>query len=304
VGAWSAAIFHFMVHAFFKALLFLGAGAVIQALNDEHDMFKMGGLRRQLPVTFWTFLIGSGALSAVPLVTAGFYSKDRIIWLSYASHAGGHGWLLAAALAGALLTSLYTFRLVFRVFFGPAHSPVHRRPGWSMKTPLVVLAILSLIAGFIEMPRTLGNTHLFSDFLQSALPAPSIPAGREAAEGLVGIISMVVSLAGIGVIYLLVLYRPQLTDRLQRSALGAALQGFWFSGWGFDALYERVLVRPYIRLAQVIRSDFIDRIFSTIARLIRAGHQGLSVTQSGFLRAYAMGIAAGAILIIGMVVFL
>jgi NADH-quinone oxidoreductase subunit L len=304
VGAWSAAIFHFMVHAFFKALLFLGAGAVIQALNDEHDMFKMGGLRRQLPVTFWTFLIGSGALSAVPLVTAGFYSKDRIIWLSYASLTGGHGWLLAAALAGALLTSLYTFRLVFRVFFGPAHSPVHRRPGWSMKTPLVVLAILSLIAGFIEMPRTLGNTHLFSDFLQSALPAPSIPAGREAAEGLIGIISMVVSLAGIGVIYLLVLYRPQLTDRLQRSALGAALQDFWFSGWGFDALYERVLVRPYIRLAQVIRSDFIDRFFSTIARLIRAGHQGLSVTQSGFLRAYAMGIAAGAILILGMVVFL
>ena len=304
VGAWSAAIFHFMVHAFFKALLFLGAGAVIQALDDEHDMFKMGGLRRQLPVTFWTFLIGSAALSAVPLVTAGFYSKDRIIWLSYASQSGGNGWLLAAALAGALLTSLYTFRLVFRVFFGPAHSTARRRPGGSMKTPLVVLAVLAMIAGFIEMPPSLGNTHLFSDFLQSALPAPSLAAAREAAEGLIGIISMVVSLAGIGVIYLLVLRRPQLTDRLQRSALGAALQGFWFSGWGFDALYERILVRPYIRLAQVIRSDLIDRIFTTIARLIQAGHQGLSVTQSGLVRAYAMGIAAGAVLIVGMVVFL
>jgi NADH-quinone oxidoreductase subunit L len=304
VGAWSAAMFHFMVHAFFKALLFLGAGVVIQALDEEHDMFKMGGLRRQLPLTFWTFLIGSAALAAVPLVTAGFYSKDRIIWLVFASPADGRLWLWAAALVGALLTSLYTFRLVFHVFFGPAHTPVSRRPGWPVKTPLVVLAVFSLLAGFIQMPRTLGDTHLFADFLQSALPPPLISAGLEAAEGFVGIISMTVALAGIGAIYLLVLSRPQWADKLRHSKVGAALHDFWFSGWRFDALYNHVVVRPYICLAQLLRDDPVDRFFRLIAGLTRAGHHGLSVTQSGSLRAYAMGIAAGAVLIIAMVVFL
>ena len=119
-----------------------------------------------------------------------------------------------------------------------------------------------------------------------------------------GMIAMVVSLAGIAVIYLLVLRMPQWTDRLRRSAFGAAVHDFWFSGWGFDALYDRVLVRPYIRLAQILKTDGIDRFFSAVAALARAGHRGLSATQSGVLRAYAMGIAAGAVLIIAMVVFL
>ena len=118
VGAWTAAMFHLMIHAFFKALLFLGAGAVIHALNGEQDMFKMGGLRRQMPLTFWTFLIGSASLAALPLITAGFYSKDLIIWQAFASVRGGP-WLWAAALAGALLTALYTFRMVFLTFDGP-----------------------------------------------------------------------------------------------------------------------------------------------------------------------------------------
>jgi len=303
VGAWSAAIFHFMIHAFFKALLFLGVGVVIQALADEHDMFNMGGLRRQLPVTFWTFLIGSGALSAVPLVTAGFYSKDRIIWLSFAAERGG-GWLWAAALAGAVLTSMYTFRMVFRVFFGPVRTRVQKRPGGLIKIPLVVLAVMSLVAGFIELPRGLGDLHLFSRFLESALPPPSVAGGREAWEKLFRIISMLASLGGIAAIYLMVQRRPGLTERLARSAAGARLHHFWFSGWGLDVFYDRLLVRPYIRLARFNRSDHIDRVFSGLAWVNRAGHRALSLTQSGLLRAYAMGIAGGAVLIIAMVVFL
>jgi NADH-quinone oxidoreductase subunit L len=109
VGAWAAGVFHLMIHAFFKSLLFLGAGSIIIVLGHEHNMFKMGGMRRQLPVTFWTFLAGSGALSAVPLITAGFYSKDQIIWQSYAS-AHGSFWLWLAALVGAFLTSRLTAR--------------------------------------------------------------------------------------------------------------------------------------------------------------------------------------------------
>ncbi|MBZ0246718.1 MAG: NADH-quinone oxidoreductase subunit L, partial [Cyclobacteriaceae bacterium] len=107
VGAWSSAIFHFMIHAFFKALLFLGAGAVIAAVHHEHDMFKMGGLRKKLPLVYWTFLIGAASLAALPFVTAGFYSKDQILWLSWASEKGNN-WLFLAALIGAFITTVYT----------------------------------------------------------------------------------------------------------------------------------------------------------------------------------------------------
>src|SRR5690606_40660586 len=114
VGAWSAAIFHFMIHAFFKALLFLAAGAVILAVHHEHNMFKMGGLRKELPVTFITFLIGAASLAALPLVTAGFYSKDAILWFAFSSSTNGSGVLWAAGLIGAFVTAIYTFRMLFR----------------------------------------------------------------------------------------------------------------------------------------------------------------------------------------------
>ena len=154
VGAWSAAIFHFMTHAFFKALLFLGAGAVILAMHHEHDMFKMGGLWRRLPLVFWTFLAGSASLAALPLVTAGFYSKDLILWDAYAAP-GGSAWLWLAGLVGALMTGLYTFRMVFITFFGEAKEEhIAHRPGLSVKIPLVVLAVLSVIGGFVETPRS------------------------------------------------------------------------------------------------------------------------------------------------------
>jgi NADH-quinone oxidoreductase subunit L len=115
IGAWSAGVFHFMIHAFFKALLFLSGGAVIHLLNDEHDIFKMGGLRKKMPLVYVTFLAGAASLSALPLVTAGFYSKDQILWFGWSS-AGSNHWLWLAGIAGALLTSLYTFRLVFLTF--------------------------------------------------------------------------------------------------------------------------------------------------------------------------------------------
>ncbi|MFH1144546.1 MAG: NADH-quinone oxidoreductase subunit L, partial [Candidatus Eisenbacteria bacterium] len=156
VGAWSAAVFHFMTHAFFKALLFLGAGAVILALHHEQQIDRMGGLRRSLPLVFWTFLIGSASLSALPLVTAGFYSKDLILFEAWSAPLGSP-WLWAAGLAGALITAVYSFRLVFRVFAGPLKTPVTRRPGYAVTIPLVALAVLALIGGFVEMPATLGG---------------------------------------------------------------------------------------------------------------------------------------------------
>ena len=139
VGAWSAAIFHFVTHAFFKALLFLGAGVIIKALHEEHSIFRMGGLRKELPVAFWTFLIAGCSLAGLPFITAGFYSKDLIIWEAW-SAAQGHPGFWIVGMIGALLTSLYTFRVIFRVFFGPIQTPVGTRPGYAMTVPLVVLA--------------------------------------------------------------------------------------------------------------------------------------------------------------------
>jgi NADH-quinone oxidoreductase subunit L len=303
VGAWSAAIFHFMVHACFKALLFLGAGAVILALDHEHDMFKMGGLRRQLPVTFWTFLIGSGALAAIPLVTAGFYSKDLIIWQSYASVRGSL-WLWAAALAGALLTSMYTFRMVILTFFGRTGMQADRKPGWRMKLPMVVLAVLSLTAGLLELPKSLGNLPILSDFLASALPAAAEAAARQGREGLFELISGCVSLGGILVIYLFLRTAPRFTGKLVRTPVGAALHRWWFVGWGFDALYDWTVVYPYIWLARVDRNDVVDLFYRGIAWMSRLGYRGLSTTQTGRVRSYALGLAVGAVLIITLVVIL
>src|SRR5690606_22169386 len=117
LGAWSAAIFHFFTHAFFKALLFLGAGAIIESLHHEQNIFRMGGLRKELPVVFITFLIGSASLAALPLVTAGFFSKDQILWMAFAGEHGSLGLWIAASV-GAFLTALYTFRMVFVTFWG------------------------------------------------------------------------------------------------------------------------------------------------------------------------------------------
>ena len=303
VGAWSAAIFHFMVHAFFKALLFLGAGSIILALDHEHDMFKMGGLHRQLPTTFWTFLIGSGALAAVPLITAGFYSKDLIIWQSYAS-ARGSVWLWAAALAGALLTSLYTFRMVMLTFFGPAGMQANRKPGWRMNLPMIVLAVLSLAAGFIELPKSLGELPILSNFLKSALPAVVITAAKEGREPLFELISGGVSLGGILAICLLLRRAPRFTEKLVRTPLGATLHRWWFVGWGFDALYDWMIVSPYIYLAHIGRDDVVDLFYHWIAWVNRVGYRALSATQTGRIRSYAVGLAIGAVFVIGLVVIL
>ena len=128
VGAWSAAVFHFMIHAFFKALLFLGAGVVILVLDEEHDIFKMGGLRKKMPIVFYTFLIGSASLSALPLVTAGFYSKDQILWYSLTSPTG-NTILWLAGITGAFLTALYSFRMIFITFYGVAKTEPSFLPG-------------------------------------------------------------------------------------------------------------------------------------------------------------------------------
>lgn len=299
VGAWSAAVFHFMIHAFFKALLFLGAGAVIQAVHHEHNMFKMGGLRKELPVTFWTFLIASASLAALPLITAGFYSKDLIIWYAWSSAKGGF-WLWAAGLIGAFITAIYTFRMVFITFYGEPKSEVEHKPGTLVKIPLVVLAVLSLIAGFIELPETLGSLPLFTDFVNLTLPSVNLIHKGIGTELIFQLITAFIALFGVYLAYLFFLKKPELSKGFRESAL----HDFWFNGWGFDWLYDKVFVVPVVWIAQINRHDFIDKIYTGIAGLTGLGNHLLSLTQTGKLRWYAMGIVLGAIITITITVFL
>jgi NADH-quinone oxidoreductase subunit L len=302
VGAWSAAIFHFMTHAFFKALLFLAAGVVIQALHEEHNIFKMGGLRHELPVTFWTFLIAAGSLSALPLVTAGFYSKALILAQAW-SLPGGSPWLWAAGLLGAFLTSIYSFRPVFIAFFGPSRGLVHRRPGLAIKVPLVVLAFLSVTGGWLKTPPFLGNVRLLSRFLETTLPASTHEAGGGTGELALEGAAAAVSLLGLGLAYLFFLWRRRYAEDVARTAIGVVLRRFWFSDWGFDWCYDRLLVQPYLWLARIGKSDVVDLFYQALSWLSRVCYAGLSLTETGRVRWYAAGLALGAAIILAAVVW-
>jgi NADH-quinone oxidoreductase subunit L len=302
VGAWSGAMFHFMTHAFFKALLFLSAGAVILSLHEEHDIYAMGGLRRELPVCFWTFVIGASSLAGVPLVTAGFYSKDGILLDVWASPLGGP-WLWTAGMVGALLTAVYSFRLVFVVFFGERRTAVRSRPGPTMALPLIILAGLSLVAGCVELPKVLGDVHLFNALLRTAQPVPEYDTLSPGMHVALLLVTMAVSLFGIAIAYLLFVRRPDLATVTARTRWGGALSRFWFEGWGFDRLYGTLFVRPFLWVARVDQDDLVDQIYRRLAWFCRLLYAALHRTQTGQVRWYAAVLATGSIAMIALVVF-
>jgi NADH-quinone oxidoreductase subunit L len=263
----------------------------------------MGGLRRQLPLVFWTFLAGAASLSALPLVTAGFYSKEWILASVWSSGRGG-ACLWAAGLAGAFLTVIYTFRMVFIVFCGREGAPVSRRPGLSMKIPLVVLAIFSLVAGFLETPRMLGNLPAFSGFLRSVLP-DSAPLQKNLTQEIVlALISAAVVLMGLYLAYLLFLKKDAITDRTEETGPRGTIGRFLLSGWGFDRLYDLALVRPLNWLARVNKNDALDFPFQGLARAVSGAHRILGKTQTGRLGWYAAAMVLGAIIVLAVAVFL
>lgn len=300
VGAWSAALFHFLTHACFKALLFLAAGAVILRVHHEQDIFRMGGLRRALPVTFWTFLIGTAALSGLPLISSGFYSKDWILWSVWSSSLGGP-WLWLGGAVGTFLTGLYSFRLVFLVFFGDIRTAPAGGQGWAISVPLVVLAILSLSIGWLEIPRTLGHQPTFSRYLSHALPP--LEEGVEQDHSVEAIEQAAVSgasLLGIGLAALLFLPRPgqeRLEVYLKRPAL-RPVRDWLFHGGGFDWLYHRLIVAPWRRLARNPR-DAVDAMYDAAAEAAGHIHVLLSRTQTGLVRWYAASLATAALVLIG-----
>ena len=295
VGAWSAAVFHFMIHAFFKALLFLGAGAVIMVLHHEHNMFKMGGLYKKLPVVFWTFLIASASLAALPLISAGFYSKDLILWETFASAAGGTQlWLLG--FVGAFITALYTSRMVFLTFFGKTKIEPTQRPGLRIALPLVILALFSFAGGFIELPHSLGHVQLFSGLMHHALPHLEMRNVAESSELVLQIITGLTSLIAVAAAYVLYVRRSSWADSIKESTLVTLLHGFWKRGWDFDTIYDAMLVRPAVNLSNINKNDFMDLISHGFSKIMVYFNKLLVYTQNGKMRWYMAAITIGAIL--------
>lgn len=302
VGAWAAAIFHLMAHAFFKALLFLGAGCVIEAVDDEHDIHQMGGLRTKLPVTFWTFLVGGLSMAGLPIVTAGFFSKDLIIWSAWQSERSST-WIWLATVVGALLTAAYIFRVIFTVFFGNTQRKVTRLPTLPMRVSLIVLAAGSIGLGWLELPPTLGSYHGFSRFLERTLPRGNIAPGSPGEELMMEII--VAALAFSGILWAYAAYGRRAREEIAKAEMPrvpAALQRLWGSGFGFDRLYDLAFARPFNAFARANRDDFLDSIVTGIASLMAFTQRLLIPSQTGILRWYAAGLVLGAIILLTIVV--
>jgi NADH-quinone oxidoreductase subunit L len=296
VGAWSAAIFHCFTHAFFKALLFLAAGAVIEALHHEHNIFRMGGLKNKMPVVFYTFLAGAAALSALPFISAGFYSKDQILWYAWSS-GNGNALLWTLAMAGAFITALYSTRLMLVVFWGEMKTPIKEHPGKSMTVPLIILAILSVVAGFIEWPHNMVHLSLFSDLVQKVLPA-TVLKEHPPAEAVFQLMAVVVTLLGVYIGYVLYYRNKRAIEQWKQSAGMMAVRDFLFKGWGFDQLYDSALVKPFVFITRINKTDVFDQLYKGIAQVNLRFNRLLSFSQNGSLRWYIVGVLIGILFII------
>ncbi len=303
LGAWAAGILHFVTHAFFKSLLFLAAGVVIVRMNHEQDLFKMGGLRKHVPVAFWTFLIGSLSMTAVPPLIAGFDSKDWILYWAWSSPNGGP-LVWGLALFGAFLTGVYSFRLIVLAFGGSEREvPEHgHRIGAAFIVTLIVLVVPAALIGLVQTPDLLFGINLFAGFVGSVLPMPAGGAPPSVELELI-LASQAVGLLGILVGWLMA--RSQVKAYLaapeKRPSL---LHRYLFSGWGFDWLYDRLIVRPVLWFAHIDRDDVADWIPRGLAALSSLLHRLFSRTQNGRLRWYATALGAGAVIIVALVVFI
>ncbi len=311
VGAFGAAVFHLMTHAFFKALLFLGAGSVIHAMGGEQDIRKMGGLRKKIPITFWTFLFASLALiGAFPF--AGFFSKDEILWRTFTSSTGAGPLFWVIALLTAGLTAVYIGRLVFLTFFGESRadpevaSHIHESPK-VMTVPLIVLAVLSLIGGWIGWPQFLGGSNHFEHWLEPVLAAPAAAhaAGKESIEFLLMGLSLAMAALGVYIAYYLFLKRREAADRLAQASGG--IYRLLLNKYYVDEIYRFLFVKPLILgstevLWKTLDVKAIDGTVNLAARATRGFGDTLRKIQSGNIRSYAGWVVIGALLLIGFMV--
>ena len=352
VSAYAAGIFHLYTHAFFKALLFLGSGAVIHALAGEQDLRNMGGLKNALPITYWTFLIGALAIAGIPPL-AGFFSKDEILFRTFAS---GHIILWAIGLTTSLLTATYMFRVVFLAFHGerrhlaPPEHPEEEEPAAhghathlhdappAMAVPLIVLAIGSVVAGFVGVPYALGGSNRIEAFLEpsfeahrtvagefgapgSRAPATVIPAGersvdtrsavlqlRESGEGasartelMLMALSSGIALAGIGIATYFWLRNRAAADAMARRF--RAVYTLLLRKYYVDEIYDAVIVQPIKQMSIALWRGFdvgvIDGAVNGVGEAVRSASAVLRRLQTGSIRAYAASLFFGVVVILG-----
>jgi NADH-quinone oxidoreductase subunit L len=361
VAAYAAGIFHLMTHAFFKALLFLGAGSVIHAVGGEQDMRRMGGLRKLIPVTFWVVTIATIAIAGIPPF-AGFFSKDEILGAVFHSPYGGKViWTIGVLTAG--LTSFYMFRLWFMTFFGElklgsvdlgeeahsAHAPaqaahgaasqshghaddeshghggVHESP-WVMLGPLVILAVLSFVGGWVGVPQFMGGHNAVEHFLSPVMESGSAVAGEAMAEHdatathaneaaqektseewfLAGT-SVAAALIGLFFAWLLYYKRPELPDRITAKMHG--IYTMVLHKYYIDEGYGAIFVKPLLALSTVVLWRGVDQgVIDGLVNGAGSASQGvggeLRRMQSGNIRSYAAWVAIGAAVILGYMIWL
>jgi len=318
VGAYGAGIFHLYTHAFFKALLFLGSGAVIHALHGEQDLRHMGGLKKDLPITYWTFLIGAIAIAGVPGL-AGFFSKDEILWSAWS---GGRQALWAIGLVTAGLTALYMFRLLYLTFYGTprdrhAYEHAHESPP-SMTVPLVVLAALSVVGGWIGIPHALSSVlghvpNLIESWLEPVFedavplrPEAAAKTAELAAEYGLMAASVAVALLGMGLAAFFYLKRPELVQHVTFAArpLHRLLERKYY----VDEIYGALFVRPYLAACafswRIVDALLIDGfVVKAVGGAVAFYSRVVARLQTGLVSNYATALFVGAVVLLGWYLF-
>jgi NADH-quinone oxidoreductase subunit L len=303
-GAYAAGVFHLMTHAFFKALLFLGAGSVIHGMGGLQDIRKMGGLRQEMPWTYRTFLVATLAIAGIPGLS-GFFSKDAILWSAWNfADYGKLLWSLGVLTAG--FTSFYMFRLVILTFHGTPRythdevAHVHESPP-SMLIPLVILALFTIVAGYVGVPPVLGGGNHIQQFLTPAAhEAESESQGTSTVEIILMATSTGAALLGLGLAYLFYVAKPELPERLATKS--HALYSIVFNKYYVDELYDTVIVWPIVAISReflwkVVDSLMIDGAVNGIGYVVRGVGAGLRHMQTGYVRIYAGWILFGGVLI-------
>jgi NADH-quinone oxidoreductase subunit L len=299
VGAYAAGIFHLVTHAFFKALLFLGAGSVIHGLSGEQDLRKMGGLAPRMMTTTVTFLIGAFGLAGIPPL-AGFFSKDEILASVFHEH---HYVLWALLVVGAFMTAFYTFRLVFLAFFGGPRMPkemahhIHESPP-VMTIPLIVLAALTVVAGLaVGIPSSHGTP--FARFLSPVLPLDEGEHSAGVAFTLL-VLSALVAIAGAALAWFVYGRMP-----VRAASIGVArnpLHKLLLEKYYVDELYDALFVKPIYHLslwlARIFDPIVIDGMVNGVASLVTGWARGMRRVQTGFVMNYALAVVLGAVAVV------
>ena len=324
VGAFTAGVFHLMTHAFFKACLFLGSGSVIHAMHhslhsahsheDPQDMRNMGGLRKHMPITHLTFLIATLAIAGVPFFS-GFFSKDEILHWALASPFG-HWSLWAVALFTAGLTAFYMFRLVFMTFYGKermgekAKKHLHESP-LVITIPLILLAILSVLGGYVGVPELMWGANHIHHFLDPVFGATAATHGifqePHSAAFSWGMVAMAIIVATSGIILAFFMYmvRPELPGKVAQSFKGAyrTIHNKWF----VDEIYDALFVNPIKRMGTFLWKGFdvkvVDGVVNGIGRVVEMCSRALRITQSGYVHNYALTMVLGMVVIVAFFVF-